>query len=551
MIIIFDPQREDWARMAQRLQIAYVRKHHLRLNPLQPPPGCAPEAWFQAIAFVFCQAFGLMTASFMLMVKLLLQTYRTLREEGRFPTPMDLIEAYRRYRAEGEEKLYKSRTLPKLEASLMAFPELDYEVGFDLSYFIRNRRSVIWQAPDDEDIRGFFILYQLYYLYHYLSRNRQPRSDTIYVVLDECLHIFRARDMQTGLDLATKLVTQLRGLGVSLIVLTQLPSQLSHAARANLNVVCSFTNQAQEVWATHQIQNLSDDQMEEIPNLPTGQCIMTIAGERLSGAVLVDTPLYPGDSDVVTDEDLDRISERSVGPLLDGTKKRDREPALAERRTHDPNRLPADQFRGFKAIHDHPEPIESRCARLGWDRDREYDAREGLQKRGFIQLAGRIGNKRKIFTPTPTKGEAFARKAGWTKPSFKSGPLHEAVVQALKISIANSLKNVRIFDKGFADILGGIQPDLVLQFSGGQLALVQVCDRNRAAYECKRLGELCRIDVVDLVISVSVNRSTREKVEKELTRQLGKVWPPKLIVMDVEPCLSPGYDWSWIMEKGA
>lgn len=253
----------------------------------------------------------------------------------------------------------------------------------------------------------------------------------------------------------------------------------------------------------------------------------------------------------LTRTDITKLAEQSLRELEDDVVPRDtsfqEEVQREERRRCDPNALSDDEQRCFKAIREYPEPIDFRCARLGWDRDREYAARKQLARRGFVQCAGSIANKQDIWIPTP-KGETFARKQGWATASYKSGALHEAARQAVKIGMARSLKEVRLFDKGFADVLAGMQPDLIFQFQGGQLGVVQVCDRNQAPYEVERLLKLCGIEHVDIVVSAPVNSTTKAKLERELNRQAGKVWPGKLRIRDLGLVLPPSYDWSWVME---
>jgi len=547
-----DTVRNDYAKRVNALGFRYVRKTHSRLNPLQPPRGCPVRIWFQAVAFVFGQAFGLGTASTLVFFKTLVVLHERLKAQGRFPTMADVLNALEQVDTRGNPDLagYVHRIVEKLDPLLMACPELEYEVGFDLGQLIEDEVSVVWEMPDDEDVRAFFIMLLLYYIYHYRVRNGHAGRRALHFVLDECLHPLRARSPEAGVPLSTKLITQLRGLGVVLIVVTQLPSLLDQAARADLNVVMCFRNQAQEVDHSARIMRLSPEQADEVPRLKTGRMVLKVPGNRLKGPVLVDTPLFSSGTGEASDEELDRISEESVRDLVPGTKPAARLQQASQPARSDPNELSDDEVRCLSVILLHPELIESRCSRLGWDRDREYAARDKLCRRSLAQHAGNIGNKRRIYAATP-KGAAYGRQRGWRLASYKSGPLHEAARVEVKMGMARSLTNVRLFDAGFADTLGGIQPDLVVQTGGGHLFVVQVCDRNKAGYECERLLDLCRVEAVDLVVSVSVNRETREKLEKELTGRVGKVWPSKLVVMEIETCLSAGYDWSWLLEKGA
>ena len=319
MIWINDTSRHDWAGLAKFLGIRYIRKEHTCVNPLEPPPGCPISIWFQAIAFAFCQAFGLMQASQHFLYKMLIKTYN---DKGRNITFKDLEITYRYHKPKSQDEAgYRARTLEKLEPINLACPEMDYEKGFDLSFFICRRQSVIWEMADDENVRGFLTLYHLYYMYHFRNYNPSHAPEPVFVILDEILHPFRARSLEAGLPLSTKLITQLQGLVIIIIFITQLPRLLDDAVKSNLNTVFGFCNRAEQVPATGRIQNLPLEIQDCIPSLATGQAVVTIAGDRLKGPALVDTPLYPHDVKSVSPAELDHISLNSIKDLMPATKK--------------------------------------------------------------------------------------------------------------------------------------------------------------------------------------------------------------------------------------
>ena len=536
MIWIIDTQRRDWAGLAKHIPCRLIRKSHGCFNPLQPPPGCPAVTWFQAIAFVFCQAFGLHLASQLFMFKMLIRTCNALDQQGRFPTLKDMEIAYSGHKSHSADGAgYRSRTLEKLEPLLLACPELDYEVGFDLSFFLRQSINVIWEASDDEDIRAFFALWQVYYLYHYRVNNRETEGEDVFVFLDECLHPFRARSLEGGLPLSSKLVTQLRGVGVALIILTQLPGMLDQAARANLSTTITFQNRAEQAIVAARIQALSRDAQEMIPNLPIGQGILTIGGDRLEGPVLLDTPLYPHEVIKMSDKELNQISEASTRDLLPHVKKSPKRVVADAPPARDPNRLSADGERLLYTYENKPTVMRLVGEQLKWSPTKLSRLTNEIVKGGVWLEGPIIGHNNKTFVLTSGRGVEYCQRWGIRTSTEKSGrPNHDRVHQignnSVQMNILQRCRGTRSQTKGTAYQVSGDRKVEVdgLIFGPGQAGprtALQFAYRNAVRYEAANLVRLARMGPLgpDHVLCVAHSAAHMRAIDQHVDRILDRL----------------------------
>jgi hypothetical protein len=101
-----------------------------------------------------------------------------------------------------------------------------------------------------------------------------------------------------------------------------------------------------------------------------------------------------------------------------------------------------------------------------------------------------------------------------------------------------------------------VQPDLLLVLPGGGRIPIQACCCNQPAYEAAALLRLHGLallgpgdaDRVDLVLAVAVNKGHRQAVERALERGNGGKPPGRVVLLDFDTVVDPGFDWVSVLE---
>jgi len=210
------------------------------------------------------------------------------------------------------------------------------------------------------------------------------------------------------------LLTRGRALGISFLIVEQVPSEISRAARISTHLVAAFCTSGTELRAAADLLGLRDPrQAERLQSLAKGECIVTLAGDRCPTPLLIRTPKVTFDRRNLTQEEQKFYMSRSLADLL--SKVQPRYAGFIEQRQtgkrieRDPNRLSPSAWRVFVRIAGNAEDIESRMVALGMNRGEEEVARKECMTKVYVAEAGTLGRGIKYFALTP-RGLAYAEE---------------------------------------------------------------------------------------------------------------------------------------------
>ncbi|MBM4048224.1 MAG: hypothetical protein FJ279_24235 [Planctomycetes bacterium] len=302
-------------------------------------------------------------------------------------------------------------------------------------------------------------------------------------------------------------------------------------------------------WYMGRLLNLSPDQVAGLRDLETGQCLTVFSDERCSAPFVQRFPIAP-DVRHLSRAELEELSARSLEPWMTHVVPEPAAPQKTPKPEERPPLLEGLPLLVFKRIAGHgPETIEERCQALaGLDRNRDWAARQELQKLGLIQEADTFGHHR-LLVHLSDKGRAFAQELGISCHKYKSGPVHEWVLNQVIRHLGRACPGVRFVRKDTH--LADRQPDAILMLPGNQgyrIAIQVVCSPNYSR-ESQALVDIVSIREVDGALVFTAKAAHRKSLERALeTATADQTISAKIRLFDIEPCLQPGFNWGSLLE---
>ena len=252
----------------------------------------------------------------------------------------------------------------------------------------------------------------------------------------------------------------------------------------------------------------------------------------------------------LSQQERELYTKRSLSDMLPGVVPR--YPGYAERRREvkqreqDPNRLSKNAYRVFTAVAAGPKTIEHLCRNLNLNRAEEGAARGECMRKGYMAEAGTVAHGVKLFDLTP-KGEHFADEHNIPRRKYKSGVVHEFLLEGVKEGLGAACPGLRWLRA--AGVTGLVQPDAYGLFTGGEAICVQINCKNRLDYEVDRLMALCSLEHVQIVLLVA---PTMKQVVS-LSLLIDKKWkqdvPAKYRLLSATECLADGFDWTTVLQR--
>jgi hypothetical protein len=191
------------------------------------------------------------------------------------------------------------------------------------------------------------------------------------------------------------------------------------------------------------------------------------------------------------------------------------------------------------------------------DRDAEGLARRNLKTRGFIQFAGKVGARNRLFELT-ARGREYANSIS-IKPGFsgKGSVAHEAIIQHTEKSLGRCSSRFKFQHTGIGKTTKGRQPDSLLILHDGSRVPIQAMYHNNADAEANAILDLCelsRTDVslteqVDFVLAIAVNKAHLKAVIRALKRRNNGQLPPQLEMLDFDTVIDPSFEWAEVFER--
>jgi hypothetical protein len=502
-----------------------------------------------------------------------------------YPSLSDVIDALHRLspprgsdRARAKEKL-----LDRLESLRALLPGLDVQRSRDFRKLMD--RAVILDLVDVKDVAMPVLFAFLVTLFREVYRSEGERGISRMLVMEEAHLVLggqadrRTSDLKESTPSGVLRDLRKAGGGTCGVVVSQLIQDVAASVRGNLGTVIALRQgHRQSVREAAAALNLTyRQQEEEIARLPNRHAIARFSRypDPVYLVVRDARALFPEDSRPPSREEA---RERSR-PILEAIPyvKKCEAPAAVQvgaadaEKTAAPGRertgpagepkaeggLPPTEARVYARIAAQPwELIDDRKDALGLDREAEGQARARLEARGLIVFAGKVGAKHRLFKLT-ARGREFARARGLAVFDEGKGSVgHEAHVQYTGTSLLRHSSAFRLQRVGVSATTGGVQSDLLLLLPSGGRVPIQACYRNQPAYEAGALLRLHRLallepgdaDKVDFVLAVCANRRHKAALERALmARNEGRL-PGRLVLLDFDAIVDPGFDWAAVFE---
>lgn len=191
--------------------------------------------------------------------------------------------------------------------------------------------------------------------------------------------------------------------------------------------------------------------------------------------------------------------------------------------------------------------IEERCTTLGLDRAREFRGRAVLENRGLIEMAGQLGGKVKLYSPTD-KGRQWADRQGIKVKTYKSGLVHEYILHQAERGIGRIGSGWRMQRNSEIGRNQGLQPDLLVLVPGGKRIILEICCNN-LDYEASNLLKEWQLPGVDGVVALTPDTAILRRLQKEIVKHSARFpnplaeLPSTLIVLDAGQVIKETFDW--------
>ena len=365
------------------------------------------------------------------------------------------------------------------------------------------------------------------------------------VILEE-YHLLSADSARVDIGKPT-LCTQMATAGkrnIRFVFSNQLLSPLPEEVLGNVScrIVMRMTN-PKCLWIAQRSMGLTPEQAAGIPELGLREAVVQYGDYPAPFKVRVDELSFPPPPDnseleLVAQAFLDQTTWTEDGAVHAPV------PELA---------ITGDALKVFLRLAEHPtELIPQRCDALGMDRAQEVRARKILESKGFVApLEQTLGNRVKFYELT-AKGVEWASQHNIKVKQYKSGPLHEYLLNQVEKLIGAA--NLKFSFQRHSPIARehGLEPDSVLQLPDGQRVIIEICC-NSMNYEAQNLRREQQIDGVDKVLAVTPNQKTKKALEQAVEKHpvadevVARLKP--LIVIDAGECLNADFDWVALLER--
>jgi hypothetical protein len=353
----------------------------------------------------------------------------------------------------------------------------------------------------------------------------------------------------TSLEL---LLTRARALRITPIVVEQIPSVITRAARVAAYLVVVFCTAGAELRAAAELLGITDRrQIEQLRHLRRGECVVSVPGDRLSNPTRLIVPNVLINRRNLSIKERRHYVQRSLADLRAGFRPRHRgfieQYIEVRQRERDPNRLSKPAWRVFVTICGKPDQtIEERCAALGIERSEEEAGRRECKNKGYLAEAGTLGKSMKFFKPSP-KGISYANVHNVPIRHFKSSVPHEFMLNRTKESIERVYPDIRWISRSGAT--GSVQADGYGVLPDGLTVCVQIHYHNKLNYEINRLMDLCSIDPVDRVLFIAPTKKAITAAKKAISKSWKDGVPRRYSLISANQCLNRDFDWTTVLGR--
>jgi len=327
----FDFKKEFRGLLRKSDDVLVLRPENFKLNPLRPPEGIPPLRWIAILSDVFSHATSLLEGSnsFLLdQVFNLYDLFGVFEGSDRYPSFHELVKILEHtwFPLSSRESRYLEVVRNRILSCVLNAGDMldcDRDMFDDL---INQRKSVVFEFYGiSEHVTTFLleILLAKLYFYRMAQGRKASKSNLLAVFMDEARNIYDFRKEmipESGIPFIDTLTERIRDFGVSLVIASQIPSELCASAKSNTytKIMMSLGN-GRDIADLSACMGLNDDQTRFSYQLDVGQAVVKLAG-RYTNPFWMQVPHVHFDKDISDSEVEKRIdsvlSEFNVVPVI-------------------------------------------------------------------------------------------------------------------------------------------------------------------------------------------------------------------------------------------
>lgn len=280
-----------------------------KFNPLVPPQGTPPEVWLKKLIEIIAHAFYCGDGVMYLLQNAIDAVYREFgvyeNKQKQWPVMQDVLVWLKKYNARGREAGWMSSTLRAVQS--LCFGEmgrvLDIRSQTGLEELLKKNVIMELDTLTNND-KIFLIESLLLWIHHYRMAEGKRETLKHVILVEEAHHILlkQKQDLQGGETVVDIIVREIRELGEGLILIDQVPSQMSNVALANTYTTIAMNLKHQsDVYSAARSMLLGVGEKDYLGKLEVGFAICKLQG-RIFKPFLLKIPLIKLKKGTITDE---------------------------------------------------------------------------------------------------------------------------------------------------------------------------------------------------------------------------------------------------------
>lgn len=383
----------------------------IQFNPLIPPAGTQPDTWLKKLIEIIATTYFVGEGVISLLLKAIDAVYKDAGVyDGRpeeWPTMLDVLAWLQNYRARGREHNWLTSTFRAVMA--LCYGEMGRIVNVNQQFPIADllRENVVLELDSlTSSDKTFLIESLLLWTYHYRMAEGGREEFKHVILIEEAHHILTRQEASRKEGITDIILREIRELGESVLLLDQLPSQITPTALANTHTTFTFNLKNRGCVSTATGYTLlGNDDRECFGRLPVGHAIVKLQG-RWFQPFLVRIPRINIRKGSVSDamlRQLNRDCSSDSGQLAAPPKPKEKIPGPPRAERKD---LSDDEKALLSDVLTSPfTGVSKRYSRLGWSRRRGNDIKTSLVDAGALaEVSIPLASGRLLLLDTTRKG---------------------------------------------------------------------------------------------------------------------------------------------------
>ena len=327
----FDFKKEFRGLLRKSDDVLVLRPENFKFNPLRPPEGVPPLRWLSIFSDVFSHATSLLEGSNSFLLDKVFNLYDlfgVFDGNDRYPSFHELkkILEHTWYPLSSRDSRYLEVVRNRIHSCVLNAGDM---LNCDRDMFdglVKQKKSVVFEFYGiSEHVTTFLIetLLAKLYFYRMIQGRKASKSNVLVVLMDEARNVYDFRKEmipEAGIPFIDTLTERIRDFGVSLVISSQIPSELCASAKSNTytKIMMSLGN-GRDIADLSVCMGLNDDQTRFSYHLDVGQAVVKLAG-RYTKPFPIQVPHVKFDKDISDNEVENRINsvlpEFNIVPVI-------------------------------------------------------------------------------------------------------------------------------------------------------------------------------------------------------------------------------------------